>query len=152
MQKHVSYSKKVSFKITVIYILSSIIWISITDWILSKFNTCDVVWINIGKGVFFVIVTGFLLYKLVQRNVKSIEDREQQLNSLIENNTDAIIHLDLHGHVISVNEATERITGYGKEELTKKSFKDLVAKEDLDKVLKHFVEIGKGKSSMIESR
>ncbi|WP_034671293.1 PAS domain S-box protein, partial [Ectobacillus panaciterrae] len=150
MQKNGSCNKRVSFKITALYMLSSIIWIFTTDWILPKFNILDVVWISTEKGIFFVIATGFLLYKLIQRNIKSIEDREQQLNSLIENNTDAIIHLDLHGHVISVNEATERITGYGKEELTKKSFKDLVAKEDLDKVLKHFVEIGKGKSSMIE--
>ncbi|MCM2535780.1 PAS domain S-box protein [Neobacillus pocheonensis] len=152
MQKNVSCSKKVSFKITIIYLLSSMIWISTTDWILSNFHTIHVVWISIGKGILFVIATTFLLYKLIQRNIKGIEDREQLLNSLIENNTDAIIHLDLNGNILLVNEVTERITGYSKEELTKKTFKDLVAKEDLDEVLKHFKEIGKGVPSMIEAR
>jgi PAS domain S-box-containing protein len=95
---------------------------------------------------------GFLLYKLIQRNIKDIEGREQQLNSLIKNNMDAIIHLDLNGNIISVNDVTGNITGYSEEELTKMSFKDLINKEDLDKVQEHFLEIGKGKSSMVECR
>ena len=32
------------------------------------------------------------------------------------------------------------------------SFKDLISKEDLDKVQKHFLEIGEGKSSIVECR
>ncbi|MGG2065189.1 ATP-binding protein [Bacillus sp. S14(2024)] len=152
MQNNVSRSRKVSFKISSIYILSSIFWISITDWTLTKFNTYGVVWISIGKGCLFVIATGFLLYKLIQRNIKDIEGREQQLNSLIENNMDAIIHLDLNGNFISVNDVTGKITGYSEEELTKMSFKDLINKEDLYKVQEHFLEIGKGKSSMVECR
>jgi PAS domain S-box-containing protein len=152
MQNNVSRSKKVSFKISSIYILFSIFWICITDGALTKFNIYDVVWISIGKGCLFVIATGFLLYKLIQRNIKDIEGREQQLNSLIENNMDAIIYLDLSGNVISVNDVTRKIMGYSEEELVKMCFKDLIIKEDLDKVQKHFLEIGKGKSSMIECR
>ncbi|MEI4828670.1 ATP-binding protein [Bacillus sp. FJAT-53711] len=152
MKNNVSRSREVSFKISSIYILSSIFWISITDWTLTKFNTYGVVWISIGKGCLFVIATGFLLYKLIQRNIKDIEGREQQLNSLIENNMDAIIHLDLNGNFISVNDVTGKITGYSEEELTKMSFKDLINKEDLYKVQEHFLEIGKGKSSMVECR
>ena len=89
---------------------------------------------------------------MIKRNIKDIEDREQQLNSLIENNMDAIIHLDLNSNIISVNDVTEKITGYSEEELIKMSFKDLICKEDLDKVQKHFLEIGKGKSSIVECR
>ncbi|MGG2091666.1 ATP-binding protein [Bacillus sp. S13(2024)] len=152
MQNNVSRSRKLSFKISSMYMLFSIFWICITDWTLIKFNTYGVVWISIGKGCLFVIATGFLLYKLIQRNIKDIEDREQQLNSLIKNNMDAIIRLDLNGNFISVNDVTEKITGYGEEELTKMSFKDLINKEDLYKVQEHFLEIGKGKSSMIECR
>jgi PAS domain S-box-containing protein len=151
MRNNVSLSKKVSFKISIIYILLSIIWIYTTDWILSKFNTLNVDFSS-GKGCLYVISMGFLLYKLIQRNIKDIEGREQQLNSLIKNNMDAIIHLDLNGNIISVNDVTGNITGYSEEELTKMSFKDLINKEDLDKVQEHFLEIGKGKSSMVECR
>ncbi|MCQ6277243.1 PAS domain S-box protein [Bacillus sp. V3B] len=152
MKKNVGRSKKVSFKISYIYLLSSIFWIYTTEWILTKFDTDDVFWISIVKGILFVIATGLLLYKFIQRNIKDIEDREQQLNSLIENNMDAIIHLDLNGMIISVNDVTGKITGYSEEELTKMSFKELISKEDMDKVQKHFLEIGKGKSSIIECK
>jgi PAS domain S-box-containing protein len=152
MQRNVICSKKVACTIAVMYILSSVIYISITDWLLSKFSILDVLWISTGKGVLFVLATGFLLYKLIQQNIKAIEEREEQLISLIENNTDAIMNLDLNGNILSVNEATERITGYSKEELTAMSFTDLVDKEDLDRFLQHFMELVKGNPSVIEVR
>ena len=84
--------------------------------------------------------------------MKDIENREKQLNSLVENNMDAIMRLDLNGSFISVNHVTGKITGYSEEELMKGSFKDLISKEDMEKVQKHFLEIGKGKSSIVECR
>ena len=63
---------------------------------------------------------------------------------------DAIIRLDLNGNFISVNHVTAKITGYSEEELMKMSFKALISKEDLEKVQKQFLEIEKGKSSIVE--
>ena len=281
MQKSISCSQKVAWKIAIIYILSTVVYIFITDSILSKLNILDTLWISIGKAVFFTFVTGFLLYKLILGNMKSLEDREQQLNtlidhmpdfvnfkdgegnwikankfaiqlfnleniqykgkrdselenftnvsrekliscensdekvwkdgkliryeelipvsneghkifdtikvpifhtngqrkglivigrditdkkkieqrlkdneqlyrSLVENNTDAIINLDLNFNILSVNEATEKITGYCKEELIKKPFSDLIDKKDQTKVTKNFIDASKGKTSRIE--
>jgi len=84
--------------------------------------------------------------------MKDIENQEKQLKSLVENNMDALIRLDLNGHFTSANHVTGKITGYSEEELTNMSIRDLISKEDLDKVQKHFLEIGKGKSSIIECR
>ncbi|MGG0391151.1 PAS domain S-box protein [Priestia megaterium] len=281
MQKSISCSQKVAWKIAIIYILSTVVYIFITDSILSKLNILDTIWISMGKASFFTIVTGFLLYKLIEGNMKILEDREQQLNtlidhmpdfvnfkdgegnwikankfaiqlfnleniqfkgkrdselenftnvsrekliscensdekvwkdgkliryeevipisnedykifdtikvpifhtngqrkglivigrditdkkkieqrlkdneqlyrSLVENNTDAIINLDLNFKILSVNEATEKITGYCKEELVKKSFRDLVDKEDQTKVTENFIGASKGNTSRIE--
>ncbi|MGW9102368.1 PAS domain S-box protein, partial [Priestia megaterium] len=281
MQKSISCSQKVAWKIAIIYILSTVVYIFITDSILSKLNILDTIWISMGKASFFTIVTGFLLYKLIEGNMKILEDREQQLNtlidhmpdfvnfkdgegnwikankfaiqlfnlesiqfkgkrdselenftnvsrekliscensdekvwkdgkliryeevipisneeykvfdtikvpifhtngqrkglivigrditdkkkieqrlkdneqlyrSLVENNTDAIINLDLNFNILSVNEATEKITGYCKEELVKKPFRDLVDKEDQTKVTENFIGASKGKTSRIE--
>ena len=105
----------------------------------------NVFWISIGKGCLFILVTGFLLYKFIYKNMKDIENREKQLNSLVENNMDAIMRLDLNGNFITVNPVTGKITGYSEEELIKMSFKDLISKEDLDKVQKQFLEIRKRK-------
>jgi len=65
MQKSISCSQKVAWKIAIIYILSTVVYIFITDSILSKLNILDTLWISIGKAVFFTFVTGFLLYKLI---------------------------------------------------------------------------------------
>ncbi|MCQ6278497.1 ATP-binding protein [Bacillus sp. EB600] len=146
------YSKKVSLKISFLYILLSIIWIYSTDWILSVSDELHIVWVSTLKAFLFVTVTAFFLYKLIQRNIQNIEERKQLLDSLIENNMDAIIHLDLKGQLVSVNEAAERITGYRSEELTKKTFKELVCEEDWDKVQEYFLEKEKGKSLLVESR
>ena len=150
MKSNVSRSKKVSCIISILYILSSIFWVWTTEWILTRLNVHEVFWISIGKGCLFILVTGFLLYKFIYKNMKDIENREKQLNSLVENNMDAIMRLDLNGNFISVNHVTGKITGYSEEELMKMSFKDLISKEDLDKVQKQFLEIGKGKSSIVE--
>ena len=67
MKSNVSRSKKVSFEISILYILSSIIWICSTEWILTKLMYMNVFWISIGKGCLFVLATGFLLYKLIYK-------------------------------------------------------------------------------------
>ena len=54
--------------------------------------------------------------------MKDIENREKQLNSLVENNMDAIIHLDLNSNFISANHVTRKITGYSEEEADKNVF------------------------------
>ena len=134
MRKHVSRSKKISFEISILFTLSSIIWIYSTEWLLTKFYINDVFWISIAKGFLFVIATGFFINKLIYRNMKDIENREKQLNSLVDNNMDALVRLDINGHFISANRVTEKITGYSEEELTNMTMKDLISKEDLDKV------------------
>ena len=150
MKSNVSRSKKVSCIISILYILSSIFWVWTTEWILTRLNVHEFFWISIGKGCLFILVTGFLLYKFIYKNMKDIENREKQLNSLVENNMDAIMRLDLNGNFITVNPVTAKITGYSEEELMKMSFKDLISKEDLDKVQKQFLEIRRGKSSIVE--
>jgi PAS domain S-box-containing protein len=152
MKNKVSRSKKVSLIISILYILISIFWLFASEWTLTNYYILNDYWISIGKGCLFVLVTGFLLYTVIHRNMKDIENQKNQLNSLFENNFDSILHLDLNGHIISSNQVTEKITGYSEEELTKMPFKDLIRKEDLDKVQKHFLEIEKGKSSIVECR
>ena len=46
------YSKKVSLKISFLYILLSIIWIYSTDWILSVSDELHIVWVSTIKAFF----------------------------------------------------------------------------------------------------
>ncbi len=152
MKKHFRHSEKISFKISLIFFLVSLFWIFTSEWLLTRFFPNDVFWISITKGFLFISATGILFYKMIQKNFEKIEDREKQLNSLIENNMDAIIRLDLSGNIKSINPVTTKITGYLKEELANMSFNDLINKADLDKVQAHLLETRKGKSSILECR
>lgn len=152
MKKHVRHSEKISFKISLIYLLVSLFWIFTSEWILTRFFPNGVFWISITKGFFFVTTTGILFYKMIQSNFEKIEDREKQLNSLIENNMDAIIRLDLSGNIKSINPVTTKITGYLKEELANMSLNDLINKADLNKVQALLLETKKGRSSILECR
>src|SRR3954447_4508990 len=100
MKNKVSRSKRVSFIISILYILISIFWLFASEWTLTNYYILNDYWISIGKGCLFVLVTGFLLYTVIHRNMKDIENQKKQLNSLFENNFDCIIHLDLNGHII----------------------------------------------------
>ena len=152
MQNNANYSKKISYKITIVYLLASLVWIYSTDWILSIFDDLQIIWISTIKAGVFVTATAILLYKLIKKNVETIEDREKQLNSLIQNNMDAIIRLDLKGNVVFVNDVAESVTGYSEGELTEMSFQDLICKEDWENVRRYFSETVIGKSFMVECK
>lgn len=281
MKKARELFQDVSLKIIVIYCLISFVWVFVTELSLSILNLSAHIWIDILKGSFFIAVTSFLLFKLIRNNIKRVEDREQQLHTLIDsmpdfvsfkdekgrwikankfglqifdlenipfqgrtdaeladytksyrepllncitsdelvwkegktvrceeiipqpnrenkvfdtikvplfhtngkrkglviigrditdrkkiekqleeseqlyrslfdNNTDAVCTLDLNGSILSINHATESITGYSEADLISKSFYELLVEEDRDKVRKHFDEVIKGNSSVTE--
>ncbi|MNI00358.1 Sporulation kinase E [compost metagenome] len=67
-----------------------------------------------------------------------LEESEQRYKSLYENNPDAICSFDLTGRFISVNPATERITGYPPEELLHHSILHMLLPEDREHWNHHF--------------
>ncbi|RBW69792.1 PAS domain-containing sensor histidine kinase [Bacillus taeanensis] len=103
MKRKIRSSKTVSLKIALIYIVISLIWIFLTDGLLDKFGLMNNVWINIGKGSLFVIANAFLLYRLILKNFKGIEDSEHQLHTLIDAMPDFVNFKDKHGRWIKAN-------------------------------------------------
>mgnify|MGYP000527747194 CR=1 FL=1 len=62
-------------------------------------------------------------------NTKSVE--EHQFQTIIENLTDGIFSSHPNGNILSVNEATTRLTGYSKEELLTMNLVDFVSESSL---------------------
>ncbi|KRF21559.1 PAS domain-containing sensor histidine kinase [Paenibacillus sp. Soil787] len=103
--------------------------------------------IYLGKPAVQLICKDITERKRAQR---LLEEREQSYKSLVENNPDAILELDLNGRILHLNQATERITGYQKEELLHQTFCRLMVGEDYLKA-KSLVEAStKGESNNIE--
>lgn len=76
--------------------------------------------------------------------VKQLEDTEQRFKSLFFYNTDPIFTLDLSGRVIDANQATEKLSGYTKEELKQKKWEDIILPEYLNRHKSYYRKVKKG--------
>src|ERR1700761_5636929 len=121
-------------RIATLYVAIALIWITLSDRILFLFQ--DIFdpevysWVSSGKGYFFVIVTGFLLYKLITIDErKLVENDEQQrrsddelrrLANIVTRVNNMIIITDENNFITWVNQAVEERTGFRLREITGK--------------------------------
>ncbi|WP_426667266.1 PAS domain S-box protein [Mucilaginibacter sp. McL0603] len=122
-------------RIAILYVAIALIWITLSDRILFLFQ--DIFdpeiysWINSGKGFFFVIITGFLLYKLIiidERRLIEIDDQQRRsddelkrLANIVTRVNNMIIITDENNHITWINKAVEDRTGFHLHEIAGKS-------------------------------
>ena len=75
---------------------------------------------------------------------------EQRYRSLFDQNLDAVFTVDRDSRFTDANPATQRIWGYGREELLKKTFVELCVPEQWDAVWRYFEQGFKGESDSLE--
>jgi diguanylate cyclase (GGDEF)-like protein/PAS domain S-box-containing protein len=68
----------------------------------------------------------------------NLEKNQKRLNSLVENNGDAVYEMDLQGNLISINNMFTVISGYGENEIVGSSFVPLIIEEYLEETLAYF--------------
>jgi PAS domain S-box-containing protein len=87
------------------------------------------------EGVAIPIVRGMARDITEQRRAEAaLRDSEERYRELFENDKDAIYVHDLNGVYRSVNRAAERLSGYSREEILGKHFRDFVSPEYLGQV------------------
>ncbi|WP_106497862.1 PAS domain S-box protein [Lentibacillus sp. Marseille-P4043] len=74
----------------------------------------------------------------LQKTKKTMEKHQKRLNSLVENNGDAVFEFDLQGNFININNMVTQITGYEENDIIGKSFAPLIAEESLVAASAHF--------------
>jgi PAS domain S-box-containing protein len=74
----------------------------------------------------------------LKRVQKILKTKNERLMSLIDQNMDGVIELDLEGRFKTVNDVFCEISGYSKEELIGQSFNPLIRKEELEDTLANF--------------
>lgn len=119
-------SEKYAFQLALGYILFAGAWILVTDRLLSGLIT-DTQMLSraqIYKGLLFVIVTGFLLYGVINRALllrlareKRLLEANDKLSALIEASPLAIVTLDSEGRIMSWNPAAEEMFGWREQEV-----------------------------------
>lgn len=76
---------KVSLKVTLIYLITGFLWIFFSDYALDFIvgeETSRISTLQTAKGFFFVSVTGFLLYMLIEYYLRSINKNIKELKRL----------------------------------------------------------------------
>ncbi len=75
---------------------------------------------------------------VIGRNITELKEAEERYKSLFEQNPEAIASYDLQGKFVSANAASQKITGYTLEELSKMDYADVVFPEDWEMAQKNF--------------
>ncbi|MEP0860510.1 MAG: PAS domain S-box protein [Ignavibacterium sp.] len=146
-QKILSFVR--AFKIPLIYLILSTIWIFTSDAFVERLtsNPNELTRLQTVKGWIFVFASTLLLYFLIKYDRKKIEDalrieksaREQaelmkkkiadeqeKTKMIIEYASEGIFIADEKGKYIDVNPVGCRMLGYSKEELLEKNLRDLI--------------------------
>ena len=108
MKKQVS--NRVALRVTMIYTVLGVLWIIVSDYISFELNSdiLKIIQTGVIKGAFFVVVTGVIIYLLVNREIRekqyvidllNTEERWQsQLLKSIPNLDAIILDKELHVH------------------------------------------------------
>jgi diguanylate cyclase (GGDEF)-like protein/PAS domain S-box-containing protein len=144
-------AKTKSVRIVTIYLLFGFVWILGTDFLSNTLfnNIPDVYMASIIKGLFFVLMTGLILYLLIYPPLnklinseetlqkineelersnqnyihvnEELDEKQSLLKSLIDSTEDWLFYKDLDGNYMGCNEAYEKYTGFTEEELVGKT-------------------------------
>jgi PAS domain S-box-containing protein len=90
----------------------------------------------IDAGPMIAAATGIAVLVFV-RMVDLLHEHERltaAARELFENATDIIVRIDLHGNVVEVNRAAERMSGFERAEIVGRSLRDLLSGEQLEVV------------------
>ncbi|MBP3951559.1 EAL domain-containing protein [Bacillus suaedae] len=77
---------------------------------------------------------------------------EQRFKSLFKHNPDMVFWIDVNGRFLGANAVAETIIGYEERELLQKSYRDVMADDEVDQVIKQFKQTIKGEPQTFESR
>ncbi len=150
-----------AFKIVLIYLVVSIVWILFSDSLVSKIvaNAHEWVYFSILKGWAFVIITSLLLFLLIKKGYESITkervkaSRNEQLYKMVSDNTDEVIfQYNIDSDTISyISTSVKRLLGYEYEEIVGKSLNSIFPNDMINKIrdelLKRKLELEKGDES-----
>lgn len=126
--------QKGAFRIAIIYVIISLLWITFSDrllfYFLHNFTQYQSLLFSSAKGYFFVIATGCFLYYLIRKNDVKLGQSENQYRYMYEANPVPMWIYDEEFQIISVNDAAINAYGYSKDEFLTKSILDIRPQDD----------------------
>lgn len=132
-----------ALRIAFIYLLVSSLWILFSDqFILIVTDRVEITAkLQTIKGWGYTLVVTGLLYELVRRSQRSLEQSNNLLRNIIDGTPDAIFVKDLQGRYILSNTAAAKVLNRVPEEIVGKSDRDLFSKQEAQKIIANEREI-----------
>ncbi|SDI73366.1 PAS domain S-box protein [Mucilaginibacter sp. P25] len=132
--------RKGAFGIAFAYLLISLLWIMFSDRLLFYFEGIlspnQYLWLSLGKGCLFVVVTAIALYALIRSEDQRLKQSEKQYRSMYESNPNPMwIYEPGTLRFISVNDAAIAVYGYSAEEFRQRTILDIRPLEDRENVI-----------------
>ncbi|PJJ84950.1 PAS domain S-box protein [Mucilaginibacter auburnensis] len=136
--------RSAAFKIAAIYIVVALAWIALSDNLLDMVhisaNRANMVYLNIAKGSLYVIFTGVMLYKLIDKYNSRLAASEQQYRSYFDNNPSPMwIYRQDTLQFTDVNDAAVNHYGYTRDEFKQMRVLDIRPtqyRKELSKIIK----------------
>jgi diguanylate cyclase (GGDEF)-like protein/PAS domain S-box-containing protein len=131
-------AQKVAFRIVLFYIFISFLWVILTDIVLKNQLGYLPHWIGTIKGWFFIIVSGLLFYKLIQKEIRAIVQADYKYRLVVENVSDLILVTDKCGIIKYGSPSFETIAGFTPNEYNEKSVFNFINQADISKLEETF--------------
>ncbi|NTV45237.1 MAG: PAS domain S-box protein [Chlorobiales bacterium] len=124
-------------RIAGIYALVGILWIFSSDWVLFHLigTTDDMMFGAIAKGLLYIAITAYLVYRLVRALSQGLEQSEARYRTIVENQTEFIIRWKSDMTLTFVNPAYCKYFGIDPEHTNNAHIFDILRPED-QKIIK----------------
>ncbi|NRD80156.1 EAL domain-containing protein [Bacillus sp. BRMEA1] len=134
MWRNWEIAKKVALRIILIYIFCGITWVIFSNYLISDYLFIKSDWVEISKGIMFILITGLIFYKLIKKGIIVTIESESKYRTIVENVSDLIAIIDLNGNFEYLSPSHQKIFGYSEEELVGKSVFDFLKVEETSKI------------------
>ncbi len=141
-----------AFWIPVIFLLIGSLWAVSSEWginlLYSYYTSVSPVTIRMLSRMAFVLLTGILLFLLISRSQRKLEESEWQYRNLFFSNPNPMWIYQLgEFQIIEVNNSALSKYGYSRKEFLQMSLKDILPADYHDKLVSY---IESGKTQIIE--
>lgn len=118
---------KYAKKVALFYLIFGAIWIIFSDFLVTFIYKLvpDITFLQTVKGITFVFVTAYLLYKLVQRYLAELEEEENKLINYFNSANVILVSVDTQENITFINKKGSEILNTNVEECLGKNFFEL---------------------------
>lgn len=134
MWKDWGVAKKAALHFVIFYITISCLWVLLSDYIFTRNLNNFPEWMNTSKGMFFIILSGFVFYNLLKKMIKDIIKDERYYRLIVENASDLILVIDQHGKMEYISPSLLSIVGYHPQDYIGKTVKEIFSQEEITKL------------------